>query len=417
MEALYRKLSLHIVEGEVGTLDVMTSPKMFQGKFGNFLDKGLIFFRESERVVRMNAWAIAYKEFRDTNPTKVLNNADVNKILRRQEILSVNMTRGSNALWQKGLTGPMTQFWGYQARITEQLLGKQLTRAEKMRIMAVYAGMYGMPVSLGAATFMQIPGWSTDDLRQYALENGIDLNSGLASMAVNGIPAELVRWATSDENGQGGYLFDYGDRAGPGGLKVLKQLWDENDDVTALDIAIGASGSITADFVKHFFPNDWDIVSAVGNAPQATLNDYANMFSTISTVNNTTKLIWALQTHQNITRNGTNLGELSPLSAWVSFTTGLSEQRFKDNFIKLGSLADLKTANDELGKEFVRMMRQAQRLPANSPERALKIRQARTLVEGMDPTEVKRLTRRVLTDRPLDESVGESFKKKFPEAN
>lgn len=418
MDELFHRLSLHIVEGEVGTLDIMTSPKMFQGVGGKFLDKGLVFFREGERAVRMNAWAVAYKEFRDKFPAKVLNNSDINTILRRQEILAGNMSRGSNALWQKGLTGPMTQFWGYQARIMEQLLGKQLTRAEKLRLGTAFAAMYGMPVSLSAATFMQIPGWSTDDLRQYALENNIDINSGLGSVVMNGMPAELIRWMTSDENGQNGLLLGIGDRYGPGGLPVLKNLVNAKDGVAdaIIDLAFGASGSITRDFFKQVLPDDWDIIESASNAPKLALNDYANMFSTISTVNNATKLYWALTTHKNLTKDGLDLGDKSPASAWVSFTTGLEEQRFKDTFLKIDSMKDLKTATDELGKEYTKLIRQAKLLPLGSEERNHKIRKARALLEGMDPKDAKKFVKQAYkSSDDLETSVDESFKKKFKE--
>lgn len=414
MDQLFHKFSLHIVEGEVGTLDVMTNPKMFKGIGGAFLDKGLIFFREGERAVRANAFAVAYKEFRDKFPTKVISNADENRILSRSEVLAGMMNRGDMALWQKGLTGPMTQFWGYQARIMEQLLGKTLTRAEKLRLGTAFAAMYGIPVSLSAATMFQIPGWSTDDLRQYALENNIDVNSGLLSVAMNGILAEVIRWMTSDENGQGGVLLSIGDRYGPGGLPVIKNLLEAKDGVAdaIIDLAFGASGSTTRDFFAHVLPDDWDIIDATVNAPQMTMVDFANMFSTISTVNNSTKLYWALTTHRNMTRDGMDLGDKSPLSAWISFTTGLEEQRFKDTFLKMDSLKDFKTATEELGKEYIKQIRQAKLLPAGSEERARRIKKARALLEGLDPKDQKKYLKLALKPQGnLQESVDSSFKK------
>jgi len=418
MDRLFHDLSLHIVEGEVGTLDIMTNPKMFKGVGGAFLDKGLFFFREGERANRMNGWALAYKEYRDKFPTKVLDNADVNKILSRQEVLTGNMSRGSNAWYQKGITGPMTQFWGYQARITEQLLGKQLTGAERLRLGSVMAAMYGMPVSLGALTLFQVPGWSTDDLRQYAMENNIDISSGAASALINGMPAEMIRWMTADENGQNGYLLNIGDRYGPGGLPVLRNLIDAKDGVAdaIIDLAFGASGSITRDFFKQVLPDDWDILESATNAPKLGLNDYAGMFSTISTVNNTTKLFWALTTHKNMTKNGVSLGDKDAVSAWITFTTGLDEQRFKDVFLKMDSMKDLKTANDELGKEYVSQIRKAKLLPSGSPERSLRIKKARALLEGMDPKDARKYVKQSISNQgDLDDSVDKSFKQKFKE--
>lgn len=416
MDELFHRLSLHIVEGEVGTLDIMTNPKMFKGVGGMFLDKGLVFFREGERAVRMNAWAVAFKEFRDKFPEKVLNNSDINSILRRQEILSGNMSRGSSALWQKGLTGPMTQFWGYQARIMEQLLGKQLTMAEKLRLGSTFAAMYGIPVSLSATTMFQIPSWSTDDIRQYALENGIDVNSGLAGAAMNGIPSELIRWMTSDENGQNGLQLAIGDRYGPGGLPVIRHLFEAKDGVAdaLVDLVFGASGSITRDFFKQVMPDNWDILEAATNTPNMTMNDFAGMFSTISTVSNTTKLIWALQTHSAMTKDGMNLGDKSPLSAWITFTTGLDEQRFKDSFLKSDSLKDLKAANDELGKEYLKQMRKAKLLAAGSEERKIAVKKANALIQHLSPNDKKRLLKMVIRgSEDFETSIGRRFDKEF----
>jgi len=411
---LMKKIRLDLVEGEAGVIDMHSNPVMFQSTFGKFLDKGTVFFKESERAVRINAWHVAFKEFRDKNPTKVIGNTEINEILRRQELLSVNMTRSSNANWQRGLTGPMTQFMGYQARIAEQLLGKQLSTAEKIRVGVTYAGLYGIPVSLGAATFMQIPGASQDDIRKYALANGIDSNSGVAGVAMNGIPAALVSWMTSDENGQGGYQFNLGQRVGPGGLPTLKDL--VNGDKTIFETVLGAGYSIGKDFLTQVFPEDGDILGAMTDAPGKTISDYANVFSTVSTVNNTNKLLWALFTQRNMTRNGVDLGEIDTTSAVIRFLTGLEEQRFMDNLLKLDTLADLKEYNKQIAKEYRDQYRRAMKLPTGSPEREEAKKKMRALLEGVDKkTKETILWQARQPDKPLDESVDKSFKEKVLE--
>jgi hypothetical protein len=409
-----KKLRLDLVEGEVGQIDMHSNPVMFQSGFSKFLDKGTVFFKEAERAVRINAWHVAFKEFRDKFPKRALDNEAVNEILRRQELLAANMTRSGNANWQRGLTGPMTQFMGYQARIAEQLLGKQLTTAEKLRVGIVYAGMYGVPVSLGAATFMQIPGASQDDIRKYALENGIDVNSGIADVAMNGIPAALVSWMTSDANGQGGYQFNLGQRVGPGGLTTLKDL--VNGDKTIFETVFGASYMIGKDFLKTVFPEDGDIIGAMADAPGKTISDYANVFSTVSSVNNTNKLLWALFTQRNMTRNGVDLGEIDKTSAIIRYLTGLEEQRFMDNYLKLEVMADLTEYNKQIGKEYRSQYKNAMKLPTGSPEREAAVKKMRALLEGVDPqTRSKIIFQARQPDRPLDESVGKSFEKKVLE--
>lgn len=413
---LLKKLKLDMVEGEIGQMDLVESPSVFQSKFGQFLNKGTFFFKEAERAVRVNAWHVAFKEFRDKFPTKVIGNEEALQILRRQEVLTVNMTRAGNAWWQRGLLSPATQFWGYQARIVEQMLGHQLTRAEKLRVGLTYGTLYGLPVSLGAATFMQIPGASTDDIREYALKKGIDVNSGVAGLAMNGIPASLIYWMTSDENGQNGLLFNIGERVGPGGLPVLKDVI--NGDKTAFDIIFGASFSIGKDALKMIFPEDGDIIGAMTEAPSKSLSDYANVFSTVSTVNNTNKLLWALFTHRNMTRNGVDLGEISTASAVVRFLTGLEEQRFQDIFLKMDAMQDLTEYNKEITKEYRRQYQAALKLQMGSPEREAANRKLRALLEGVDQsTRSKILWMARQPNEPLDKAIDKQFQEKVVKPN
>jgi hypothetical protein len=406
-QTLLKKIKLDLVEGEAGVIDVHSNPVMFQSAFGKFLDKGTLFFKESERAVRINAWHVAFKEFRDKNPTKVIGNLEINEILRRQELLSVNMTRSSNANWQRGLTGPMTQFMGYQARIAEQLLGKQLTPAEKLRVVTMYAGLYGVPVSLGAATFMQIPGASQEDIRKYALSNGIDINSGIAGVAMNGIPAAVVSAAT-------GYQFAYGQRVGPGGLTTLRDLVD--GDKTLFETFMGAGYSIGKDFLTQVYPEDGDILGAMLEAPSKSIADYANVFSTVSTVNNTNKLLWALFTQRNMTRNGVDLGEIDSTSAVIRFLTGMEEQRFLDSYLAFEIGADLTEYLKEIGKEYKDQYKRAMKLPTGSPEREEVKKKMRALLEGVDPSARDKIMWQARQpDRPLDEAAKKLLKEKVLE--
>src|SRR5690606_26227261 len=81
-----------------------------------------------------------------------LSRRDEAQILQRAKDLTGNMTRESNAGWQKGYAAVFTQFFGYQARIMEQFLGKKLTTAEKLRLFTGYSMAYGIPVATGAVT-------------------------------------------------------------------------------------------------------------------------------------------------------------------------------------------------------------------------------------------------------------------------
>ena len=343
-----KRSGIYNVGGEVAVRDDWLSPKLFQSSVGKFLDKGTIFFTEGERIVRITAWNAAYLEWRSANPTARITNGVRANILRRQNDLSLNMTYASNAMWQRGPLSVPTQFFGYQARLMEQFLGKRLTREEKLRAFSTYAMMYGLPVAIGAP--LGVYPWY-EDIRAGLLERGINADEGALSAILDGLPSTALRLATGlDEN--------YGERYGPGGLSFFKDVF--NGETSALEIAFGASGSILGDMLSSTEPG-WNAIRSVFSDSNETYplvpEDFINAFSNISSINNTTKMVFALNTGKYVSKNQMRMGDVTPIEAVLMGVAGLEPQRFTDTFIKLNSLTELKDAQKEAEKQVVKYLR------------------------------------------------------------
>lgn len=399
MWSIAREQGLHVVAGEVGSLDAIFAPKLFTGNVGKFLDKGTMFFNEAERMVRLNAWATAYKEFRDVNPTKALTSQDIGKIMARQDTLSVNMTRASNAAWQNGVFSLPTQFMGYNARITEQLLGKQLTWGEKARVFGMYSALYGLPTGLGAATLYP---WG-DDIRREAISRGINIDDGALGALMNGLIATGVEWAT-------GTKYNVGQRMGPGGITAIQDYL--KGDKTVLDMIGGASLSILGQTVSTMAPAVADLVTGDVNALKQA--DFAHAFQDIATVSNTTKLLYALRSGKLMSKNGTILGPMSSTDAWVMFTTGLTPQQITDTYLKLDDMKNVRAAEQEMNKQFQRIIRRAMELPVGSPERKQLVDKAYSWMIDRDPGDATRLVHEVIKNEDLTTKTEKQYMKSGP---
>jgi hypothetical protein len=345
-----KKTGLWNVEGEVAMKDDFFDPKLFKGAVGSFLDKGTFFFREGERLVRLTSWNAAYREWRVANPEAILDQKALSGILNRQNTLSVNMTRASAAWWQQGVMSIPTQFFSYQARLAEQFLGKRLTPAEKARAFTVYSGMYGVPTAVGAVTFAYP--WY-EDVRQAALERGIDVNSPGMRALVEGIPSTMIQMTTGNEQ-------NFAQRYGPGGLHFFKDVFQHGK---AHEI-FGAAPNIIMDMTKAVAPTmkavlspfvpgmgDWKMTSA----------DAITALQEISTINNVGKAIYAFNTGQYISKNEINLGPASTADALMTAMLGTQPLRNTDAFILAESMKEQKSMQDAVKKEVIKNFRRALR--------------------------------------------------------
>jgi hypothetical protein len=402
MWAIYKEQGIGIVGGEVGSLDNIFAPKVFTGAVGKFLDKGTMFFQETERAVRANAWALAYQEFRKANPTKVINADDIASMMRRSDTLSVNMTRASNAAWQHGVFSIPAQFSGYQARIMQQMLGKELTLAEKARVFTMYSALYGLPVGVGATGLTA--GYPVgEDIRQAALARGIKLDEGATGLLMNGMINAVLKAATGSD-------YNVGQRVGPGGLEPLRQML--NGDKTAWQIIGGPSATIVSDVMSRAFPAIHDILTLDINSLKQV--DFMNSFQEVSTVSNVTKLYYALQAHKLLSKNGTPLGHMNTQEAWIMAVTGLTPQHIADAYTKLNEMKDMKAIEADQNKAFLTYFRKALELKEGSPERRDLIAKAKSFMINRDPTDTNTLMMQAFGNKTVEDTANEQFAKGGP---
>lgn len=331
------------VAGETAWHDDALEPKMFNGMWSKFVDKGTVFFKEGEKQSRLTAWATAFREWRLNNPGAAVDNKALAQILQRADTLSVNMTRASNAAWNQGIMSIPTQFLSYQARLMEQFMGKRLTREEKLRAFATYSVMYGIPGGLGAAAGI-LPWY--EDIRKEALERGYDTSDPVVMAMHNGMVQTMWTFITGQE-------LNFSQRMGPTGTSLFKDIW--KGEKTGIEIFLGPSGSILSNTLAGMEPVLWGLTSPFRPDDQKytpTFNDVMQALQGISSVNNAVKATVAYNTGLWTTKTGTVLkGDVSGFDAFMMGITGASPTNVADAFLMTKSLKDQKTFQDSIQKK------------------------------------------------------------------
>lgn len=422
-----------LIEGEVGYLDDVTNPSLFKSGPNKFLDKGKMFFSFAERNNRQVAWNIAYKEFRQKFPSKVITERDRAGILTRADDLSLNMTRASNTSLQRGVFSLPLQFFTYQQRMLEQMLGKRLTRAEKARVFLTYSGLYGVPVAasgaggaIGAGAAAALEGIVSgqpvealksagkgalgglypfyDDIRQTALEKGVNVDSGWLEAVMEGIPA--VAWEAMFGN-----EYSPGERYGPTGLDVLKEIY--TGQKTLAEIAGGASGSILGDVYETSWPVLMWMTNSLREDDQQyplKLNDFLVTLQNVSSVDNLTKMVYMMNTGRYLTKNNLAVTDTDTQDALMRGFFGLSPRDVNDTFLKLGSESELRDVKNKAKRRIVQNLKMA--LEAKSKEERDQFMQrakAESIAAGMNPTEYSGIIADTLDDRTLSDKINMDF--------
>lgn len=275
---LLRDSGMWRVQGEHAFKWDMLDAPIVKSRIGEVIDSSAVFFTEGERFNRISAFNTSYIEWRTANPTKALTSIDKASIIRRADDLSVNMTQASMSTWQRGLASIPTQFFTYQLRLFELLWGKRLggTTAERnltrARVLGAYAALYGVPVSVGAATMLPM----YEPLKKELIKRGIEYDDGAVRGLLGGIPEMMMSAMGLETNA--------GQRYGPGGLDVITDI--VYGDKPFWEVALGASGSITGDIMRSTRPLMMDVADQFSghNAVPMMKDDLADLFSNVSSV-------------------------------------------------------------------------------------------------------------------------------------
>ena len=345
---------------------------------GQVLHAGMTPFREGAQYVRASSWFTAYHEYRNggggkfygenwTGHSGPIDREGWERILNRAGTLDHNMSRAANAPYQSGPGSLPTMFWSYKLRLTELMLSKQLTTAEKVRLFGTSTLMFG--AFYGGAGLFGLP--VGDYLRSSALSGNWDVPGSEAltglpknmfhttpytgkenfwlSAAIEGLPATFVAWLTGaiDTNKSiGQQLIDinkksYGEIISQGNRYNFGEYFgnaslaeDIVRDKTIMQMALGAPGTFYATAWRtstKLAASLYDLV--VKRDVGTSLNDLKEAARSINAINASYAVITAIGTHNWMTRNNTVMqSDVSPASAVFMGLTGLHDQSALDNY-------------------------------------------------------------------------------------
>lgn len=317
-----RRTGVFQVAGEATLRDDVFDPKLFKSKMGWMLDAGAMFFNEGERATRLTAFGAAFKEFRAANPGVKIGDRELAQIMNRSDLLSVNMTRASNAAWQHGPMSVPTQFMAFNARLMEQMMGKRLTGAEKLRALATYSTLYGVPVGAGAAVGV----WPVyDSIKEYAFANNINLNPAWAEGLTEGALSMALHYALGRE-------YNVAQRFSPGNNTQIRDILA--GDKKFYEILFGASGTILGDMLKTTRPFVYAAASIFGETGEypITSSDWMNLFRNITTVDIAAKAAAVMAYGKWITKSGTEVGKADGMDAAMA-VLGLTPMHISEGYM------------------------------------------------------------------------------------
>lgn len=343
-----------------------------------------------------------------------LSRADEAWILQRAKDLTGNMTRDANAAYQKGWGSVLTQFFGYQMRLMEQMLNfgpnKKLTGWEKARLFTSMSLVYGVPVATGMTVGVwPMREWLKDELQK----NNIQYDNTIAEPFIDGFFSTFLEAITGTD-------YDVSSSYGPGGLTTFYDLLKGDAELT--DILLGASGGIV-----------WDTGTDAANGPirflgeafnpdvneqfPVLLSDVNEVLRNISTVNNLTKLWEGVFTKRWMSQNETHLTDITETEALISAMFGVNPERVSDSFNKIEAVNALKELQNSAMKDMVIEYKRAfQLLKDGFPKEAqqhISRAKARGVTAGLSVSQRNDVYRRASDDTPLDQSMMTTYEKYF----
>ena len=312
------------VEGEHAWSDDMLDPRMYTRGVGKFLDKGQIFFREGERITRIAGFNAAYLEWKAANKGKVFDRKAFQSVMKRQDDLTVNMTRATNAHWQQvggGILNIPTQFMSYQIRLFEQMLGGRLTLLQKAKALATYSAVYGVPVGVGGTIGGFWPWY--EDIRQGMLERGVEPAEGWEKAFHEGLLGMMTSLVLGND-------YDVASSYGPSGLTWFKDILTR--DASFFDIVTGAPGGTFEDLSASTVPLLHSLKSVFyedGKLPVLG-QDFLDFTRNISTVNNAMKIYYGFNIGKYYSKNGKYLDDITPIDGILSGALGINTTDLND---------------------------------------------------------------------------------------
>ena len=346
----------NLVQGETAFRNDIQDANVVSSTMGKILHNSTFFFREGERVPREAAWYAAFKEWKNANPGRVFTDNDMASVIDRADLMTLNMTRASSAAWEGGpiagskLAQLAGQFGTYQIRLLEQLWGGRLTQSEKLRVIAMYSVMYGIPVASGAA----IGAWPMyDQFRRDALSEGRNWDNSLTRVLMDGVPAWMIEQAT-------GKKYNFAERFGAQGLTQFSDLW--NGEKSMADVIAGVAGSTSIQWAQSMWPvvaGAWYAVIGQSEKYPIVMGDVVNAFRNISSVNSAVRAYYAWNWQKYMSKNGLVIGDADKMDAIAFAAFGLTQRAQADIFRESSSMKIQQEAWDLAEKNIAAEMHQS----------------------------------------------------------
>ena len=315
-------------------------------------------FRLGEESQRITAWYTAFREFRHNNPTTPIGNIERNQILKKADLLTVNMSRASSSYMNHGVFSMTTQFLNYQIKLAELFWSKRIGEtplqrsAARARILTGFALLYGFPNAVGVtgAPF-------SDNLREQFQEDlgYIPGEKWLSTMLNEGYPAWMLSLIT-------GRVENVGDRFGSQGWTNIKQFL--NSDIAWWQAIGGAGVSTMSNFILQGVDPYWKWAQSWlrGDSEDERFRlksaDLVEPLKQISTVSAGAKWWAAIQTGKWINNQEGYVTDVSPLEGTLLALTGMSPQEqdtmFNNNQLIKGEIEAQKFAFKESLKDYRR---------------------------------------------------------------
>jgi hypothetical protein len=424
----YDRSGFGIVQGETSWRDDVFDPKLVSTAAGKFLDAGYVFFRGGERFARETAWHTAYLEYRKFNPTKVIDDVDRTAMLQRANQLNNDMTRAAATPIEQGIIGVPKMFWQYQERLFGMLnpFGTRRTTnpwkegatwtdemVNKARAYAVFAGMYGIPVTAG----IPVAYWPMyETIRQYALENGYDWKPNSWSyLAMEGLPSFITATITGRD-------YVRSPPMGPGGISAFREAVhsDKGAVETFGKLIGGVAGQKLSEVLTPVVPAFKALFK--WNATELpTFNDLEVAARSISTVNQAYRSVYAFNFRAFYTKAGREIVAPSPFSegldkldATILTATGMVPRKVADTFVLQDTMKGEKKMKEEAEKEIKKEYRYALEAMNKKDEAAFKVHMDKVLLHykgaNFNPQEWQKIQATVAKELlPLAEQTQADF--------
>ena len=280
-----------------------------EGGVHNVREMGRWFFYNAEVLNRLVAHRIAYGEAVEKFGKGAIGDVFAREfIARRAENYSFNMSNVSKSWWQSGLLSVPTQFWAYNVRMIEALVGRNFTAPQKLRLLGMQmmmAGAGGVPIVAGLADYVKA-------------QHGVEPEIGtMASVIDRGFADQIIYAITGAD-------VEIGERWGTGGWSsdLYKDLFgmSEYGPKTPAGMIFGATGSIAFTTLGPMMNIIMHYASFEGGNQEVDLveDEWLRLAKQISTINNTLKAVMVYQYGALQSTKGTTLATGIPSqSAWA----------------------------------------------------------------------------------------------------